>query len=144
MPESTEATSAESAEELAEELISLSGELAGLTDVVYGAAIISECLSQDLLPHDEAQVQAPIAITAILGLVHARLIQVRRVLRGAEDPATLRTARSAMGEPQEGDDPDVLLRPWTPAQRAAHHTRQQEKAERDEEAERPATQRQEA
>jgi hypothetical protein len=144
MPASPEATSDESAEELAEGLISLSGELAGLSDAVYGAALISECLSLDLLPSEESQAQAPVAITAVLGLVHARLIQVRRVLRGAEDPATIRTPRSATGEPQEGDDPDVVLRPWTPAQRAAHHARQQEKAERAEEAGSPASQPREA
>ncbi|NNC16685.1 hypothetical protein HJC22_13265 [Corallococcus exiguus] len=135
---SPEATSAEAAQELADEakeFISLAAELAHVGDAVNAAAIISECLSLEVLPSEEAQAQAPTAIYAILGLVHARLIQVRRVLRGAEDPARLRSPRSATGEPQPGDDPDVVLRPWTPAQRAAYHTRQQEKAERDEESE---------
>ncbi|WNZ59558.1 hypothetical protein QEG98_26320 [Myxococcus sp. MxC21-1] len=134
-------TSAESAAglaEKAEELVSLAAELAHVGDAVNAAAILSECVSQDLLPSEEAQTQAPTAITAVLGLVHARLLQVRRVLRGTEDPAAIRTSRSARGEPQLGDDPDVVLRPWTPAQRAAHHARQQEKAERDEEAESPS------
>lgn len=117
-----------------EKLVSLAAELSHLGDAVNAGTLLSQAMVEGTLSTAEATAQAPSAITAVLGLVHARLMQVRRVLRGAEDPENIRTPSNATGEPQPGDDPDVVLRPWTPVQRAAHHAREQA-AERNEEIE---------
>lgn len=143
-PSDDEASSAGSTEgpaEKAEELVSLAAELSHLGDAVNAATLLSQAVAEGAISTSEATAQAPSAITAVLELVHARLMQVRRVLRGYEDPADILTQHNATGEPQPGDDPDVVLRPWTPSQRAAHHAQQQAAAERDEEREKPAPRR---
>ena len=132
--EATSTGSTEDPAREAEKLVSLAAELSHLGDAVNAGTLLSQAMVEGTLSTAEATAQAPSAITAVLGLVHARLMQVRRVLRGAEDPEDIRTSSNATGEPQPGDDPDVVLRPWTPAQRAAHHAREQA-AERNEEIE---------
>ncbi|GEL71100.1 hypothetical protein [Myxococcus virescens] len=143
-PSDDEATSAGSPREPAEEaeqLVSLAAELSHLGDAVSAATLLSQAVTEGALSTAEATVQAPSAVTAVLGLVHARIMQLRRVLHGAEDPADILTPHNATGEPQPGDDPDVRLRPWPPSQRAAFHAQQQAAAERDEEREKPAPRR---
>jgi hypothetical protein len=137
---SPEATSSGSLTEEAEHLVSLSAELSHLGNAVTAAALLTESLALDSLPSEEAKAQVPSAVTAVLELVQTRLAQMRRVLRGAEDPAALLSPHNATGEPRPGDDADVVLRPWRPAQRAAHHAQQQAAAERDEEREKPVPQ----
>ena len=130
-------------QEEAEQLVSLSAELGHLSDAVNAAGLLTEALALETLPSEEAKAKAPSALSAVLGLVHMRLELVRRVLRGAEDPVSLLSPHNATGEPRPGDDADVVLRPWRPAQRAAHHAQQQAAAERDEEREKPTQVREE-
>jgi hypothetical protein len=133
--ETTSAVSPEGSAREPEKLVSLAAELSHLGDAVNAGTLLSQAMVEGTLSTAEATAQAPSAITAVLGLVHARLMQLRRVLRGVENPADILTPHNATGEQQPGDDPDVVLRPWRPAQRAAHHARQQAAAERDEERE---------
>lgn len=137
---SDEATSTDSPEDPtqeAEELVSLAAELSHLGDAMNAATLLSQALTEGELSTAEATAQAPAAIIAVLSLVRERLLQVRRTLRGAEDPANIRTPRNATGEPQPGDDPDVVLRPWSPSERVAHHAKKQAEAEWAEEPKKP-------
>jgi hypothetical protein len=131
------ATASESPAEEAEQLVSLAAELSHLGDAVNAAALLIEALTQKALPAPKANEQVPAAVSAVLELIQVRLDQVRRVVSGVEDPATILTPTNTTGEPQPGDDPDVRLRPWTSEQRTAYRAQQKVATERNEEREKP-------
>lgn len=138
---SPEAMSAESPADEAEQLVSLAAELSHLGDAVNAAALLIEALTQKALPAPKATEQVPAAVSAVLELIQVRLDQVRRVVSGVEDPATILTPTNTTGEPQPGDDVDIVLRPWGSARRAAHRAQQKAAVERNEEREKPTPRR---
>ncbi len=142
-PSDDEAMSAstESPAETTEQCVSVTAELAHIAEAVNAAALLTEALAQEALSSEEAKALAPGALGAVLDLIHERLAQVGRVIRGAEDPARLLTRFNAAPPWTADEDPDLRLRRWTPAQRAAFHAQQQAAAERDEEREKPAPRR---
>ncbi|WP_257458112.1 hypothetical protein [Archangium lipolyticum] len=131
------ATSAESPTDEAEQLVSLAAELCRLGDAVNAAVLLIEALTQKSLPAPKAAEQVHAAVGAVLELVQARLDQVRRVVSGVEDPATILSPTNKTGEPQPGDDPDVRLRPWTAERRTAYRAQQKVATDRNEEREKP-------
>jgi len=118
-----------SKEDESDRYVSIAAEFANLGHAVNAAVIISEALADGGLPTAEATARAPTAITAVLTLVHARLEQVQRVLRGNEDPKTILEPHNVTGELSPEEDQEVRLRVWTYEQHAAHHAREQRWAE---------------
>lgn len=118
-----------SLEDKSEQYVSLAAEFANLGHALNAAVIISEALADGGLPTAEATARAPTAITAVLTLVHSRLAQVQRVLRGNEDPKTILEPHNVTGELSPEEDQEVRLRAWTYEQHAAHHAREQRWAE---------------
>jgi hypothetical protein len=108
--------------------VSLSAEISMLEDALTAAANIAELLAMKSLPSDEAATQAPVAISAVLVLVTARMTHLRRVLSCEADPRELLATHNSVPENDLGD-PDIRLRPWTAAQRVVHLGHQLAKAE---------------
>ncbi len=131
--EATSAGSTDGPAETADQCVSVAAELAHIAKAVDAAALLTEALAQEALSSEEAKALAPGALGAVLDLIQIRLAQVGRVIRGAEDPAKLLTRFNGAPPWTAGEDPDLRLQRWTPAQRAAHHAQQQAAAERDEE-----------
>ncbi|MBN1208531.1 MAG: hypothetical protein JXB05_26965 [Myxococcaceae bacterium] len=119
----------EDKDEKADQHVSLAAEFANLGHAVNAAVIISEALADGGLPTAEATARAPTAITAVLALVHSRLAQVQRVLRGNEDPKTILEPYNATSELSPEEDQEIRLKVWTFEQHAAHHAREQRWAE---------------
>ncbi|MFE8597312.1 hypothetical protein [Archangium violaceum] len=118
------------------QLVSLSAELSMLEDALTAAANIAEFLAMKSLPSDEAATQAPVAISAVLVVVTARMTHLRRVLSCEADPRELLATHNSVPENDLGD-PDVHLRPWTAAQRVVHLRRLLTKAEAEAKREEP-------
>ena len=96
--------------------ISLTAELAEVRCAIEGARFIADALATHSLDSREQELQAPVSITAILVLAELRLQQVERVLRGEEDPQHLWAPHNDVTPGAcEGDEQDVVLRPWTQA-----------------------------
>ncbi len=93
--------------------ISLTAELAEVRCAIEGARFIADALATHSLDSREQELQAPVSITAILVLAELRLQQVERVLRGEEDPQHLWAPHNGVKlGGGEGDEQDVVLRPW--------------------------------
>jgi hypothetical protein len=122
--------------------------LSAIGRAVDGAALLTDALAEGTFSTEEATERIPPAVVAVLGLVHARLDQVQRVLRGSSDPKRILAPHNLTGAPSPEEDPDIRLRVWTHDQRVAYHSRElhmaeseQAKAERDEEHKKPIPQR---
>lgn len=92
--------------------VSLSAELAEVRSAVEGARFIADALAARGFDNRQRELQAPVAVTAILVLAELRLQQVERVLRGEEDPLTLWAPHNDSPPASEEGEQDVVLRPW--------------------------------
>jgi hypothetical protein len=96
--------------------------------------LLTDALAEDSVFSTEAAERIPPAVVALLGLVHARLDQVQRVLRGSTDPKRILTPGNLTGAPSPEEDPDVRLPVWTHDQRIAYHSRELHMVESEQEA----------
>jgi hypothetical protein len=100
--------------------ISLTAELAEVRCAIEGARFIADALATHSLDSREQELQAPVSVSAILTLAELRLQQVERVLRGEEDPQHLWAQHNDVTPRDgEGEDQDVVLRPWSRAEEDA-------------------------
>jgi hypothetical protein len=118
-----------SAEDDSTQFVSIAAELGFIGRAVDGAVILTDVLAEDAVFTAEAAKRIPPAVVAVLGLVHARLDQVQRVLRGSSDPKRILAPHNATGPLSPEEDPDVRPRVWTQDQRVAYHTRELHMAE---------------
>jgi hypothetical protein len=116
------------------QFVSIAAELSSIGRAVDGAVLLTDALAEDAVFSTEAEARIPSAVVAVLGLVHARLDQVQRVLRGSTDPKRILTPGNLTGAPSPEEDPDIRLRVWTHDQRIAFHSREVHMAESEQEA----------
>ncbi len=115
------------------QFVSIAAELSFIGRAVDGAVILTDVLAEDAVFTAEAAKRIPPAVVAVLGLVHARLDQVQRVLRGSADPLRVLMPHNATGPLSPEEDPDIRLRVWTHDQRVAYHSRELHMAESEKE-----------
>jgi hypothetical protein len=115
------------------QFVSISAELSAIGRAVDGAALLTDALAEGTFSTEEAAERIPPAVVAVLGLVHARLDQVQRVLRGSADPLRVLMPHNATGPLSPEEDPDIRLRVWTHDQRVAYHSRELHMAETEKE-----------
>jgi hypothetical protein len=118
-----------STEDDSTQFVSIAAELGFIGRAVDGAVLLTDALVEDAVFTSEAAERIPPAVVAVLGLVHARLDQVQRVLRGSSDPKRILAPHNATGPLSPEEDPDVRPRVWTQDQRVAYHTREMQMAE---------------
>jgi hypothetical protein len=123
-----------STEDDSTQFVSIAAELSSIGRAVDGAVLLTDALAEDAVFSTEAADRIPPAVVAVLGLVHARLDQVQRVLRGSTDPKRILTPGNLTGAPSPEEDPDIRLRVWTHDQRIAFHSREVHMAESEQEA----------
>ncbi len=123
-----------STEDNSMQFISIAAELSSIGRAIDGAVLLTDALAEDAAFSTEAADRIPSAVVAVLGLVHARLDQVQRVLRGSTDPKRILTPSNQTGAPSPEEDPDIRLRVWTHDQRIAYHSRELHMAEIEQEA----------
>jgi hypothetical protein len=129
-PSSAEAApTTEEKDEKAEQYVSIAAELGFIGRAVDGAVLLTDALAEDAAFSSDATERIPPAVIAVLSLVHARLDQVQRVLRGSSDPKRILAPHNLTGAPSPGEDPDVTLSVWNHAQRVAYHSRELHMAE---------------
>jgi hypothetical protein len=116
------------------QFVSISAELSAIGRAVDGAALLTDALEEGTFSTEAAAERIPAAVVAVLGLVHARLDQVQRVLRGSSDPRRILTPHNLTSAPSPDEDPDVRLPVWTHDQRIAYHSRELNMAESEQEA----------
>jgi hypothetical protein len=98
--------------------VSLTAELAEVRCAIEGARFIADALATHSLDSRKQELQAPVSISAILVLAELRLQQVERVLRGEEDPLHIWAPHNNVTPGSgEGEDQDIVLRPWTQAEK---------------------------
>lgn len=113
-----------STDDESEQYVSIAAELSFIGRAVDGAVLLTDALVEDSVFTSDAAKRIPPAVVAVLGLVHARLDQVQRVLRGSSDPKRILAPHNATGPLSPEEDPDVRPRVWTHDQRVAYHTRE--------------------
>jgi hypothetical protein len=118
-----------STEDDSTQFVSIAAELGFIGRAVDGAVLLTDALAEDAAFSSDATERIPPAVIAVLGLVHARLDQVQRVLRGSSDPKRILAPHNATGPLSPEEDPDVRPRAWTHDQRVAYHTRELHMAE---------------
>jgi hypothetical protein len=112
------------------QFVSISAELSAIGRAVDGAALLTDALTEGTFSTEAATERIPAAVVAVLGLVHARLDQVQRVLRGSSDPRRILTPHNLLtGASSPEEDPDVRLPVWTHDQRITYHSRELHMAE---------------
>ncbi len=117
-------------EEESEQYVSIAAELSAIGHAVDGAVLLTDALSEGSFSTGAAEERIPAAVVAVLGLVHTRLDQVQRVLRGSSDPRRILTPHNLLtGASSPEEDPDVRLPVWTHDQRIAYHSRELHMAE---------------
>lgn len=94
--------------------VSLDLELSTLATATRGAEILADYQSRQGFLDEETEVDAPGCIMSILALVGGRLQQLRRVIRGEENPSHMRTPHNVITLPESlADlDGDIILFPW--------------------------------
>jgi hypothetical protein len=122
-----------SAEDDSTQFVSIAAELGFIGRAVDGAVLLTDALVEDAVFTVEAAKRIPPAVVAVLGLVHGRLAQVQRVLRGSADPLRVLMPHNASGPLSREEDPDIRLGIWTHDQRVAYHTRELHMAESEKE-----------
>ncbi|WP_257455410.1 hypothetical protein [Archangium lipolyticum] len=95
--------------------VSLDLELSTLASATRGAEILADYQTRKGFMDDETEANAPVCILSILSLVRGRFEQVRRVIRGEEDPEHIWGPHNAITLPESLDDVDgdIVLFPWS-------------------------------
>ncbi|MDC0708769.1 hypothetical protein POL68_09845 [Stigmatella sp. ncwal1] len=119
--------------EKAEQYVSIAAEMGFIGRAVDGAVLLTDALAEDAAFSSDATERIPPAVIAVLGLVHARLDQVQRVLRGSSDPKRIMAPHNLTGAPGPEEDPDVTLSVWNHSQRVVYHSRELHMAETEKE-----------
>ena len=88
--------------------VSLAAELAVLARAVNGLARFLDVEEAGVVTEDHQR-----EAVALLGLLGARLWQLRRASVGAQDPKSLLAPFNEADAPRAGDDPDIRLRLWS-------------------------------
>jgi hypothetical protein len=96
MPEETEVRSREPM------AVSLDLELLTLANATRGAEILADYQTRQGFMDDESEEDAPMAVFSILSLVGSRLEQLRRVIRGEENPEFIEDFGGAEGAGAKG------------------------------------------
>lgn len=115
------------------QFVSIAAELGFIGRAVDGAVLLTDALVEDAVFTSDAAKRIPPAVVAVLGLVHGRLAQVQRVLRGSAEPLRIQMPHNATGPLSREEDPDIRLRAWTHDQRVAYHSRELHMAESEKE-----------
>jgi hypothetical protein len=94
--------------------VSLDLELLTLANATRGAEILADYQTRQGFLDDPAEEDAPVGVFSILSLVGGRLEQLRRVIRGEEDPARICASHNSVALPETlADlDGDIVLFPW--------------------------------
>jgi hypothetical protein len=108
MPEETEVRSREPM------AVSLDLELLTLKNATRGAEILADYQTRQGFMDEESEEDAPVAVFSILSLVGSRLEQLRRVIRGEENPEHIWGPQNAISLPDSLDaiDGDIVLFAW--------------------------------
>ncbi|WPB78079.1 hypothetical protein KYC5002_02790 [Archangium violaceum] len=95
-------------------VVSLDLELSTIETAMRGAEILADYQIRQGYLDGESEKDAPECVFSILSLLGGRLEQVRRVIRGEEDPERLWGAHNAISLPESLDDVDgdIVLFPW--------------------------------
>jgi hypothetical protein len=95
-------------------VVSLDLELSALEHATRGAQILADLQTRHGLLDEEMEQDTPICIMSILALVTGRIGQVRRVIRGEENPAHIWAPHNSVEDPAtHGEfDGDMVLFPW--------------------------------
>jgi hypothetical protein len=95
-------------------VVSLDLELATLESATRGAEILADLESRHGLMDEDMEEDTPVSIMSILALVGGRFEQLRRVIRGEEDPGNIWGPQNAIGLPESlaDVDGDILLFAW--------------------------------
>jgi hypothetical protein len=95
-------------------VVSLDLELSTIEAAMRGAEILADYQMRQGYLDEESEVDAPECVFSILSLLGGRLEQVRRVIRGEEDPERLWGAHNAISIPESlaDVDGDIVLFPW--------------------------------
>ena len=95
-------------------VVSLDLELATLESATRGAEILADLESRYGLMDEDMEEDTPVSIMSILALVGGRFEQLRRVIRGEEDPGNIWGPQNAIGLPESlaDVDGDILLFAW--------------------------------
>lgn len=118
-----------STEDDSTQFVSIAAELSFIGRAVDGAVLLTDALVEDAVFTSDAAKRIPPAVVAVLGLVHGRLAQVQRVLRGSADPLRVLMPHNASGPLSREEDPDVRLCVWDADQRVVYHSRELHMAE---------------
>ncbi|WP_143177370.1 hypothetical protein [Cystobacter ferrugineus] len=94
--------------------VSLDLELLTLANATRGAEILADYVTRQGFLDDPSEKDAPVCVFSILSLVGGRLDQLRRVVRGEEDPAHIWAAHNAstLTESLADVDGDIVLFAW--------------------------------
>ncbi|WNG28416.1 hypothetical protein F0U62_33730 [Cystobacter fuscus] len=94
--------------------VSLDLELLTLANATRGAEILADYLTRQGFLDDPSEKDAPVCVFSILSLVGGRLDQLRRVVRGEEDPAHIWAAHNAstLTDSLADVDGDIVLFAW--------------------------------
>ncbi|WNG38764.1 hypothetical protein F0U61_37655 [Archangium violaceum] len=94
--------------------VSLDLELSTLASATRGAEILADYQTRQGFMDEESEEDAPACVFSMLSLVRGRIEQVRRVIRGEEDPAHIWGPQNAIALPESLTDVegDIVLFPW--------------------------------
>lgn len=111
--------------------VSLSSELHLVTRAIDGTRLMTEKWKEHHFIEEELP-RLAVAMHAMLVLVRERLVLLDRCVRDSLDPRHLTCPENEALEDEDGDgdDGDVLLRPWSPKQEATKLRRAADRAER--------------
>jgi len=95
-------------------VVSVDLELSALEYATRGAQMIADLQTRNGLMDEEMEQDAPSCIMSILALVTGRIGQVRRIIRGEENPAHIWAPHNSVEDPAtHGEfDGDMVLFPW--------------------------------
>jgi hypothetical protein len=97
---------------------SLGFELAEVGNAIAGVRMLIDMIDETRARDEYDEFMAPQAASAILTMIHTRLLDVGRVLRGEINPSQIWTPTNST-MPGTDDDPlvhDMIFPPWTPKQ----------------------------
>jgi len=110
--------------------VSLSDELSSVRMGLDGIRLLCFAYLEEQVGREQDARQAPRVISALAGLLSARLRSVERVLTGQADPRTILTTDNDVTCVDESETADVVLREWSDAEHAEHAAEELASAER--------------
>ena len=106
---------------LPRKLVSLADELSAIEQAVDGLRLMVEALLIEQVGRAKDVERAPIILSAMAGLIGARVKLVMRVVAGYADPATMHSrALNDVTGINQSETRDVILKEWSDEQVAEH------------------------